>query len=302
MALLRVHPAAPSDQESLPYARNTGGPDAPERTENEYAHLIELFPERDRLPADDPRREVLRSELITGYLPVARNIAHRFVHRGDSLDDLEQVATVGLIGAVDRFEPDRGIDFLSFAVPTITGEVRRHFRDRSRTIRIPRRIIQQQAGLYEAANELTQRLGRAPRPSELAERLGISREEVIEVLQAHLTASPSSLDAQPPEDERPGRTLVTALGDIDPGLGLVEDRMAVVPLLAQLPDRERRILPAALLPRHDADRDRRTHRHLADARLPVALAHPRHAAQPPAGGVTARSTWAERGSVVRRSE
>ena len=216
--------------------------DAPERTENEYAHLIELFRERDRLPADDPRREVLRSELITGYLPVARNIAHRFVHRGDSLDDLEQVATVGLIGAVDRFEPDRGIDFLSFAVPTITGEVRRHFRDRSRTIRIPRRIIQQQAGLYEAANELTQRLGRSPRPSELAERLGISREEVIEVLQAHLTASPSSLDAQPPEDERPGRTLVTALGDTDPGLGLVEDRMAVVPLLAQLPDRERRIL------------------------------------------------------------
>ena len=98
--------------------------DAPERTENEYAHLIELFRERDRLPADDPRREVLRSELITGYLPVAHNIAHRFVHRGDSLDDLEQVATVGLIGAVDRFEPDRGIDFLSFAVPTITGEVR----------------------------------------------------------------------------------------------------------------------------------------------------------------------------------
>ena len=198
--------------------------DAPERTENEYAHLIELFRERDRLPADDPRREVLRSELITGYLPVARNIARRFVHRGDSLDDLEQVATVGLIGAVDRFEPDRGIDFLSFAVPTITGEVRRHFRDRSRTIRIPRRIIQQQAGLYEAANELTQRLGRSPRPSELAERLGISREEVIEVLQAHLTASPSSLDAQPPEDERPGRSLVTALGDIDPGLGLIEDR------------------------------------------------------------------------------
>ena len=215
---------------------------APERTENEYAHLAVLFDERARLPLDDPRREILRAELITGYLPVARNIAHRFMHRGDNLDDLEQVATVGLIGAVDRFEPDRGIDFLSFAVPTITGEVRRHFRDRSRTIRIPRRIIQQQAGLYEAANELTQRLRRAPRPSELAERLDISREEVIEVLQAHLAASPSSLDAQPPDDDHSGRTLITSLGDVDPGLGLVEDRMAVVPLLAQLPDRERRIL------------------------------------------------------------
>ena len=80
------------------------------------------------------------------------------------------------------------------------------------------------------------------RPRELAERLDISREEVIEVLQAHLAASPSSLDAQPPEDDRPGRTLVTAIGDVDPGLGLVEDRMAVVPLLAELPERERRIL------------------------------------------------------------
>jgi len=216
--------------------------EAPERADNEYAHLAELFVERARLAPHDPRRETLRGELITGYLPVARNIAHRFLHRGDNMDDLEQVATVGLIGAVDRFEPDRGIDFLSFAVPTITGEIRRHFRDRSRTIRIPRRIIQQQAGLYEAANELTQRLRRAPRPSELAERLGISRDEVIEVLQAHLTAYPSSLDAQPAEDERAGRTLATAIGDVDPGLGLVEDRMAVVPLLAQLPDRERRIL------------------------------------------------------------
>ena len=216
--------------------------DAPERTENEYSHLSVLFVELAALPAGDPRRETLRAELITGFLPVARNIAHRFLHRGDTADDLEQVATVGLIGAVDRFEPDRGIDFLSFAVPTITGEVRRHFRDRTRTIRIPRRIIQQQAGLYEAANELTQRLQRAPRPSELAERLDISREEVIEVLQAHLAASPSSLDAQPPEDDRPGRTRGTAIGDVDPGLGLVEDRMAVIPLLAELPERERRIL------------------------------------------------------------
>jgi RNA polymerase sigma-B factor len=216
--------------------------DAAERVENEYAHLADLFVERAMLSADDPRREVLRAELITEYLPVARNIAHRFLHRGDNAEDLEQVATVGLIGAVDRFEPDRGIDFLSFAVPTITGEVRRHFRDRTRTIRIPRRIIQQQAGLYEATNELTQRLGRAPRPSELAEQLGISREEVVEVLQAHLAASPSSLDAQPPEDERPGRTMATAIGDVDPGIGLVEDRMAVIPLLAELPERERRIL------------------------------------------------------------
>jgi RNA polymerase sigma-B factor len=216
--------------------------EAPESAENEYAHLAPLFTERARMAADDPRRDKLRAELITGYLPVARNIAHRFVHRGDIPDDLEQVATVGLIGAVDRFEPDRGVDFLSFAVPTITGEVRRHFRDRSRTIRIPRRITQQQASLYEAVNELTQQLRRAPRPSELAERLGISLNEVVEVLQAHMTAFPSSLDEQPADDEHPGRSLASSLGENDPGMGLVEDRMAVVPLLAQLPERERRIL------------------------------------------------------------
>ena len=200
-----VHQIAPSvPQEALPYARSTGGTvDTPVRAENEYAHLAPLFAEFARLPADHPGRAQLRAELITGYLPVAHNIAHRFVHRGDHPDDLEQVATLGLIGAVDRFEPDRGVDFLSFAVPTITGEIRRHFRDRSRTIRIPRRLIQQQAGLYEAANELTQRLRRAPRPSELAAHLGISREEVIEILQVHMTASPSSLDEQPPDDERP---------------------------------------------------------------------------------------------------
>ena len=215
---------------------------ARERAEHEYSHLAPLFTELAELPAGDPRRARVRAELITGHLPVARNIAHRFVHRGDGADDLEQVATVGLIGAVDRFEPGRGVDFLSFAVPTITGEIRRHFRDRTRTIRIPRRITQQQADVYEAANELTQRLNRAPRPSEIAEHLGVTRDEVIEVLQAHLTASPASLDEQPADGESPGRTLVTRLGAVDPGLRLVEDRMAVVPLLAQLPDRERRIL------------------------------------------------------------
>lgn len=215
---------------------------APAQRANAYAHLSELFAELARLPADDPRRSRLRASLITSYLPVARNIAHRFAHRGDSVDDLEQVATVGLIGAVDRFEPGRGIDFLSFAVPTITGEVRRHFRDRARTIRIPRRISQLQSAVHECTATLTQLLGRAPRPSELAERLGVPVDDVIEVLQAHHAAYPSSLDEPAPDDDRPGRSRISGLGDVDPGLDLVDDRMAVVPLLAELPDRERRIL------------------------------------------------------------
>ena len=215
--------------------------DEPVRPGAEYAHLAPLFAERRRLPTSDPRQAGLRTELITGYLPVAHNIPHRIAHRGDNVDDLEQVATVGLIGAVDRFEPERGIDFLSFAVPTITGEVRRHFRDRTRTIRIPRRIIQMQADLHEATTELTQRLGRSPRPSELATHLDVPLDDVIEVLQANHAAYPSSLDDQATDDTS-DRPRISLLGDIDPHIGLVEDRMAVVPLLAQLPDRERRIL------------------------------------------------------------
>ena len=101
-------------------------------------------------------RAQLRAELITGYLPVAHNIAHRFVHRGDHPDDLEQVATLGLIGAVDRFEPERGVDFLLFAVPTITGEIRRHFRDRRGPSASRAGSSSSRRGLYEAVEQLTQ--------------------------------------------------------------------------------------------------------------------------------------------------
>lgn len=209
---------------------------------NAYSHLADLFVELAGLARDDPRRRALRARLITGYLPVARNIAHRFAHRGDVVDDLEQVATLGLIGAVDRFEPGRGVEFLSFAVPTITGEVRRHFRDRVRTIRIPRKISQLQGAVHECTTALTQALGRAPRPSELADKLGVPLDDVIEVLQAHHAAYPASLDEPGPDDDASGRPRIGVLGEVDPGLGLVDDRMAVTPLLATLPERERRIL------------------------------------------------------------
>ena len=111
----------------------------PERRHG-YEHLAPLFAERAALPDGHPRRERLRAQLIAGYLPVARHIAHRYGYRGENAQDIEQVASVGLILAVDRFDPGRDVDFLSFAVPTITGEVLRHFRDRTTTIRLPRRL------------------------------------------------------------------------------------------------------------------------------------------------------------------
>jgi RNA polymerase sigma-B factor len=215
-----------------------------ERPPSGYEHFAPLFAELGRLPAGDPRRPRIRAKLITGHLPVARNIARRHAFRGGPVDDLEQVATVGLILAVDRFEPGRGIDFLSFAVPTVTGEVLRHFRDRSTAIRVPRRLRELQAAIHDAAAELGQQLGRAARPSEIAARLGADLEVVLEGLAAVGAAHCLSLDEPACEDEGPDdrARFGAALGRAEPEFELVEQREALAPLLAALPERERTIL------------------------------------------------------------
>jgi RNA polymerase sigma factor (sigma-70 family) len=118
---------------------------------NAYEHLAPLFAQYAALPQGDPRRERLRTELIAGYLPVAQNIARRYSRRGEPSQDVEQVASVGLVLAVDRFDPGREVDFLSFAIPTINGEVLRHFRDRVHTIRPPRRLRELQSRIHDAA-------------------------------------------------------------------------------------------------------------------------------------------------------
>nr|WP_239028963.1 SigB/SigF/SigG family RNA polymerase sigma factor [Pseudonocardia acidicola] len=196
------------------------------------------------LPEGDPRRTALREQLITGHLPVARHVARRYAHRGEALQDLEQVATLGLIQAVDRFEPDRGPDFLSFAVPTISGEVLRYFRDRAWVIRVPRRLKDLQVAIYGVVGPMGQELGRSPRPREIAARLGIDVEDVVDGLQVHHAYHCFSLDE--PAGTEPGASGVTrfgaALGRPDPGVALVENRQALGPLLEALPDRERTIV------------------------------------------------------------
>jgi len=209
-----------------------------------YEHLGPLFVERDELP-DGPRRRRLRDDLIAGYRPVAQHIARRYGYRGEPADDLEQVATLGLILAVDRFDAELGVDFLSFAVPTITGEVLRHLRDRSTSIRVPRRLRELQAMIYDAAAALGQRLGRAPRPTEIAAELQMDLEVVLEGLAARAAAHCSSLDEPADDDEgRPGdRTrLGAALKWTEPRFDLIEQREALAPLLAKLPERDRTIL------------------------------------------------------------
>lgn len=217
---------------------------APPRRATGYEHLVPLFREMAALAPDDPRRAEIRTRLVTGYLPVAQHIARKHGYRGEVVEDLEQVATLGLIQAIDRFEPDRGPDFLSFAVPTINGEVLRHFRDRAWVIRVPRRLRELQASIYQAVADLSQRLGRAPRPSEIAERLGIGVDEVIDGLQVHHAGHCFSLDEPAGEESSSGGRIrfEGVLGRDDPALDMVEFRESLEPLIAELPVREQTIL------------------------------------------------------------
>ena len=207
--------------------------------DSDYAHLTPLFVEFAGMPPDHPDRAKLRDKLVTGYLPVVQHIARRFAGRGEPVDDLEQAGTVGLLNAVDRFEPDRGIDFLSYAVPTITGEVRRHFRDRTWSMRVPRRLKDLQSSINGAVGPLSQQLGRAPRPSEIAAHLGITTEEVVEGLDAQQAYRSSSLDELVSGADT---TLTDTLGTADAELEKVEYRQTLAPLLDELPERERTIL------------------------------------------------------------
>jgi RNA polymerase sigma-B factor len=212
---------------------------AEQSRDSDYAHLAPLFDEMVALPPNEPQRAALRAKLVTGYLPVVQHIARRFAGRGEPVDDLEQAGTVGLLNAVDRFEPQRGIDFLSYAVPTITGEVRRHFRDRTWSMRVPRRLKDLQSAINGVVGPLSQELGRAPRPSEIAGRLGIPTDEVVEGLDAQQAYRSSSLDELVAGADT---TLTDTLGVADAELEKVEYRQTLAPLLDELPERERTIL------------------------------------------------------------
>jgi RNA polymerase sigma-B factor len=182
----------------------------------------------------------LRDRIVERCLPLADHIARRFDGRGEARDDLIQVARIGLLNAVNRFDVDTGSDFVSFAVPTIVGEVRRHFRDNTWSVKVPRRLKELHVLLSATTAELSQQLGRAPTASELAAELDIDRDTVVEGLVAGSSYNSVSLDAGGANDDMP--VIADTLGDRDPGLELIEDREALRPLLAALPQRERTVL------------------------------------------------------------
>ncbi|MGW3115538.1 SigB/SigF/SigG family RNA polymerase sigma factor [Streptomyces sp. NPDC001107] len=190
---------------------------------------------------DGPEREAVRDELVTAWLPMAHRIAGRFRDRGESVEDLRQVAALGLVKAIDRYAPERGA-FESYAVPTITGEVKRHFRDRMWALRVPRRIQELRNKVRVARRELTQTPG-SPEPSaaDIAAHTGLTEDEVNSGLEALESFSTLSLDAELSGDED-GYSLADTLGAADSAYDVVIDREAAKEGLRRLPERDRAIL------------------------------------------------------------
>jgi RNA polymerase sigma-B factor len=189
----------------------------------------------------DQRDPAAREELVRRYLPFAKNLALRYRGASESFDDLLQVANLGLVNAVDRFDPVRGTPFAAFASPTILGELKRHFRDRVWTVRVPRGLHDRMAEVEKATTTLTVELQRSPSVGEIATKLEIEPAEVLEVLEANHNRRPLSLDRPVggEDDESPASEWV---GDEDEGYELIDDKLALEGVLPQLDDRERLIL------------------------------------------------------------
>ena len=210
---------------------------------NDYGYLDPVLADYACRDPGDPARERLREQLIVGFSALAQHLAQRFAHRGVAVEDLTQVGMVGLIHAVDRYDPQLSTgSFISYAIPTIQGEIRRYFRDHTWAMRVPRRLKELHLDISTASTALAVELQRAPRPSEIAARLDISIEEVLEGLHAGEVYSSASLDQALQAEDTTGSSLGDRLGQADARIELVQNRHALTPLLAQLPERERTIL------------------------------------------------------------
>ncbi|MFC9393753.1 RNA polymerase sigma factor SigF [Streptomyces sp. NPDC057027] len=192
--------------------------------------------------ADSPERTYVRDTLIELNLPLVRYAAARFRSRNEPMEDIVQVGTIGLIKAIDRFDCERGVEFPTFAMPTVVGEIKRFFRDTSWSVRVPRRLQELRLALTKASDELAQKLDRSPTVPELAAVLGVSEEDVVDGLAVGNAYTASSLDSPSPEDDGGEGSLADRLGYEDSALEGVEYRESLKPLLAKLPPRERQII------------------------------------------------------------
>jgi RNA polymerase sigma-B factor len=201
----------------------------------------ELFGDLHDAAAPQHVRERARDDLVHLHLPLVEHCARRFRNRGEPFEDLVQVGTIGLIKSVDRFDTDRGVEFSTYATPTIIGEIKRYFRDKGWAIRVPRRLQELRMQIGSATAELTQSLGRSPTPRELAEAIGCTVEEIVEGIESSNAYSTLSLDASDDSDDG-AASMLDAIGVDDANLEHVEIRESIKPLLDRLDPREKKIL------------------------------------------------------------
>lgn len=223
-------------------------PEAPEPTDARRAGIeetrrrsAELFVEFLDEGASQASRDAARDALVRLHLPLVEHCARRFRNRGEPFEDLVQVGTIGLIKSVDRFDTERGVEFSTYATPTIIGEIKRYFRDKGWAIRVPRRLQELRMQIGTATAELTQDLGRSPTASELAAHIGCTVEEIVEGIESSNAYSTLSLDATDDSDDG-AASMLDALGEVDAGMEHVEIRESIKPLLDQLDAREKKIL------------------------------------------------------------
>ncbi len=215
-----------------------GGLTGVELTRRRSGQMIRVLRDEQATAAE---REAARDGLVHLHLPLVEHCARRFRNRGEPLEDLVQVGTIGLIKSIDRFDLERGVEFSTYATPTIVGEIKRYFRDKGWAIRVPRRLQELRMQIAATSAELTQTLGRSPTPRELAESLDCTVEEIIEGIESSNAYSTLSLDASD-DGEDGNASMLDAIGIEDEGLEHVEIRESIKPLLDKLQPREKKIL------------------------------------------------------------
>lgn len=210
----------------------TTGDSGSSTTRIDDAVVLGLF---QRLPGDPTAKD----SIVALSQPLAEYLARRFAGRGEPLDDLIQVANIGLLGAIERFDQSREVQFSTYAAATMVGELKRHFRDKGWTIRVPRRLQELGLRINRLLPKLSQELGRSPTIAELATRLEVEQEDVVEAMEASQAYSTMSLDAPLNED---GGTAIDTLGDVDPAMERLDEWESIAPAIRDLPTRERRVL------------------------------------------------------------
>ena len=209
---------------------------------DEYADVTAMFTALLSEAPESVQAARLRELIVQRCLGLADHVARRYRGRGEDVEDLTQVARLGLVKAVDRFDLDKGFDFVAYAVPTMMGEVRRHFRDHGWATHVPRRVKDRHAALTRATTELTHTLGRAPTASQLAEHLDVSRDEVIDGMLANEAYQVHSIDAPVSSGVAAPWMVTDTVGEDDPAFDRITDQQTLRPLLVALPERERTIL------------------------------------------------------------